>query len=98
MRERGLKYLDAADHGEHGLVAPHAGAWIEIFGWSAVIRLGCGSLPMRERGLKYLLVHDVDGGFRVAPHAGAWIEIVHSGGRQHQDGVAPHAGAWIEIR
>ena len=56
------------------LVAPHAGAWIEIKLHEMMGHVAM-SLPMRERGLKSRL----DGwnviAVRVAPHAGAWIEI-----------------------
>jgi len=57
------------------LVAPHAGAWIEIFlvGKMQNTQL---SLPTRERGLKCPEYEALYGGAAVAPHAGAWIEIV----------------------
>ena len=52
MRERGLKFLCSWVFDELVLVAPHAGAWIEIPDGSR--RHPCGeSLPMRERGLKF---------------------------------------------
>ena len=34
------------------MVAPYAGAWIEIVWWTRLAEEG-GSLPTRERGLKY---------------------------------------------
>ena len=52
MRERGLKYSNyQLAHDQ--LVAPHAGAWIEIELASGTRQQSMGSLPMRERGLKY---------------------------------------------
>ena len=56
-------------------VAPHAGAWIEIYPRVAKYS-AAGSLPTRERGLKYTLHHPAPDMLSVAPHAGAWIEIV----------------------
>ena len=57
------------------IVAPHAGAWIEISRQNADgIAYGM-SLPMRERGLKYLLAEQRTQVRQVAPHAGAWIEM-----------------------
>ena len=51
MRERGLKQGKYDSDVGQGLVAPHAGAWIET-----LINLEMDtfqrSLPMRERGLK----------------------------------------------
>ena len=79
------------------IVAPLAGAWIEI-AWplSSSVR-PTQSLPLRERGLKFdqtrhkMLVHPV------APLAGAWIEICLAAPINHSCFVAPLAGAWIEI-
>ena len=61
-------------HAARSMVAPLAGAWIEIRCTSRSSD-PAESLPSRERGLKFLCV-----GFRkaaddVAPLAGAWIEI-----------------------
>ena len=58
------------------MVAPLAGAWIEMYAnQPTTFKLG-GSLPSRERGLKLLnqlcKVADQD----VAPLAGAWIEMI----------------------
>ena len=52
-RERGLKSHQRIEYVSVWLVAPFAGAWIEICrsdAWSVAIL----SLPSRERGLKYL--------------------------------------------
>ena len=50
MRERGLKHI-IYEGAAVGLVAPHAGAWIET---NLAVETGQSSrsLPMRERGLK----------------------------------------------
>ena len=78
------------------IVAPLAGAWIEIF--SVLCSRGIrASLPSRERGLKsYELVRLLTQN-RVAPLAGAWIEICLEFDLEKQYKVAPLAGAWIEI-
>ena len=73
-RERGLKFIFCGRKLEIALVAPHAGAWIEI-------PSGClaspfsSSLPTRERGLKFITPCIFPEDILVAPHAGAWIEI-----------------------
>ena len=74
MRERGLKYQWSSIPAIPALVAPHAGAWIEILIETVRQAPGLPSLPMRERGLKCLRRFDEITN-RVAPHAGAWIEI-----------------------
>ena len=56
------------------LVAPFAGAWIEIE-MGGTERDDCSSLPSRERGLKSARNGRQDAGDHVAPFAGAWIEI-----------------------
>ena len=79
------------------MVAPLAGAWIEIV---AVKELACVSLslPLRERGLKsFSCLIDLHYPAEVAPLAGAWIEIVQSQPCAGYLTVAPLAGAWIEI-
>ena len=56
------------------IVAPLAGAWIEILS-TGFVRTIESSLPSRERGLKS---HKLPQSFQVdsvAPLAGAWIEI-----------------------
>ena len=57
-----------------GIVAPLAGAWIEIRGPQGE-QGEVGSLPSRERGLKLRIQHLEPWGQKVAPLAGAWIEI-----------------------
>ena len=57
------------------MVAPFAGAWIEILELKeeAVLQM---SLPSRERGLKLHRRIQVVEFVNVAPFAGAWIEIL----------------------
>ena len=56
------------------VVAPLAGAWIEIIN-SRNESILPESLPSRERGLKYMEAAHMDLQRFVAPLAGAWIEI-----------------------
>ena len=78
------------------VVAPHAGAWIEICLELFADKMQT-SRPTRARGLKYgqIMRHIVTS--LVAPHAGAWIEIKCEIRITAPRNVAPHAGAWIEI-
>ena len=57
-------------------VAPHAGAWIEIFLNSFIAIVRFLSHPTRVRGLKLQIPLFPGIPFDVAPHAGAWIEIL----------------------
>ena len=79
------------------VVAPLAGAWIEIEMSEGVTCIQVRSLHSRERGLKstgaQLLPFEVG----VAPLAGAWIEMIESASSLIRLSVAPLAGAWIEI-
>ncbi len=52
MRERGLK-CQLNRHCNDAIVAPHAGAWIEISADVRHMNSSATSLPMRERGLKF---------------------------------------------
>ena len=58
------------------IVAPLAGAWIEIKGKKFYTKAEWQSLPSRERGLKLPLEKSLMNAPIVAPLAGAWIEIV----------------------
>ena len=78
------------------IVAPHAGAWIEIIDY-LVGRSDNPSLLTRERGLKFLVSYTYHHPL-VAPHAGAWIEIGDKSPLSLLFQVAPHAGAWIEMQ
>ena len=51
LRERGLKYEVESGMWDGVLVAPFAGAWIEIK-INGKGTVNCWSLPLRERGLK----------------------------------------------
>ena len=77
------------------LVAPFAGAWIEILLF-LTYRNFYLSLPSRERGLKYVILNDIFTTCDVAPFAGAWIEIRVMYNTHCLPIVAPFAGAWIE--
>ena len=61
LRERGLKWADIVIRHLLHLVAPLAGAWIEIYNKKSMITNYRLSLPLRERGLKF--VFDVSGLF-----------------------------------
>ncbi len=93
---RGLKYL-IRPISTACLVAPHVGAWIEIYSKFAA-SISSASHPTWVRGLKF--VRQVRGrdGSEVAPHVGAWIEIRNYAILTTCRSVAPHVGAWIEIR
>ena len=96
-RERGLKLLRKRVYLYRKIVAPFAGAWIEIL-YSGTPGAGKSlSLPSRERGLKLALIAIYIISRFVAPFAGAWIEIYYPTFFRGSDGVAPFAGAWIEI-
>ena len=56
-RERGLKYLIGLDKANKVIVAPFAGAWIEIIRGYSECRTITWSLPSRERGLKFQKDH-----------------------------------------
>ena len=79
------------------LVAPFAGAWIEITP-KIVFPATIKSLPSRERGLKWRTGTLLSYCDSVAPFAGAWIEINVTSISALRYPVAPFAGAWIEIR
>ncbi len=96
MRVRGLKFYDCVGRGRASLVAPHAGAWIEIRHAGSRVSI-LWSHPMRVRGLKLATEADSQTQREVAPHAGAWIEIQRLNYQCLAKHVAPHAGAWIEI-
>ena len=78
------------------LVAPFAGAWIEIYCVCCFFRY-LWSLPSRERGLKLIAPQYIQLLKLVAPFAGAWIEICVFAILHRYCNVAPFAGAWIEI-
>ena len=93
-RERGLK-CNNEHEARAAMVAPLAGAWIEI--GEIGLGLGSESLPSRERGLKLISLIFLYRFEEVAPLAGAWIEIILYRDSEFCIAVAPLAGAWIEI-
>ena len=96
MRARGLKFVPCMVANLSVRVAPHAGAWIEIF---------CRRTPPTRQMVAphagaWIEIADrasYTGDHGVAPHAGAWIEIRKKTELVNSFAVAPHAGAWIEI-
>ena len=79
-RVRGLKSADEREKFAQEIVAPLAGAWIEMPLATQAAYALTASHPSRVRGLKFnsiaLFLHSN----AVAPLAGAWIEIfVYSG-------------------
>ncbi len=79
------------------MVAPFAGAWIEISAMAFWLLPERSSLPSRERGLKSSYLHAIIKLYIVAPFAGAWIEMENDSLPVSSFEVAPFAGAWIEI-
>ena len=71
---RGLKLIYQVIEILLQIVAPFAGAWIEICTPHGV-SLGVQSHPSRVRGLKYRQYKHQEKSRKVAPFAGAWIEI-----------------------
>ena len=60
------------------VVAPRAGAWVEMYLLMRMVVSPLESLPVRERGLKCRqkeVNHERD---LVAPRAGAWVEILQT--------------------
>mgnify|MGYP006292751431 CR=1 FL=1 len=75
MQGRGLKLVKYSVLND-GIVAPHAGAWIETGvaeRWKTIEM----SPLMQGRGLK-LRSYPHKANLPVAPHAGAWIETMYS--------------------
>ena len=75
-RERGLKFVVRCIHLCYLLVAPSAGAWIEIFMTFELYQNKCvapsaGAWIEIAHSLLFLLF------IIVAPSAGAWIEIIN---------------------
>ena len=66
------------------MVAPHAGAWIEILA-TPLTALTAASHLTQVRGLKCLASATVLEPLVVAPHAGAWIEIAKAGQLKVED-------------
>mgnify|MGYP000987243623 CR=1 FL=1 len=83
-RERGLKSPRNQCKPLSILVAPYAGAWIEMK-LSLITQNARQSLPTRERGLKLPTGGAYFRAGPVAPYAGAWIEIRQCERQQYPD-------------
>ncbi len=94
---RGLKLIWSSSNRISLVVAPFAGAWIEIPYINEWNLSSFMSHPSRVRGLKFVAMQAVENDVAVAPFAGAWIEIFVAGASFSHALVAPFAGAWIEI-
>ena len=81
--------------GMPGLVAPHAGAWIETFP-KALYLNNPPSPPMRGRGLKLSVNMDLYNRPFVAPHAGAWIETQYDMTFGHEVASPPMRGRGLK--
>ena len=75
MRERGLKLNVSFGHLNLHLVAPHAGAWIEMRIPVYLLILRCVA-PHAGAWIEISIDTAFSNSEIVAPHAGAWIEIV----------------------
>ena len=95
-RARGLKYICAAPVLLDNVVAPHAGAWIEIKeneaqGAKYAVAPHAGAwieIPHRA-------AHNKASRSRPTRARGLKFSVLDDGDVEHA--VAPHAGAWIEI-
>ena len=74
MRERGLKYNCGGFGNCSFLVAPLAGAWIEILSVSRLL-LAEKVAPLAGAWIEIQMKADAEAQKAVAPLAGAWIEI-----------------------
>ena len=95
-RVRGLKYTSVSFTVSIYIVAPLAGAWIEIFDYY----IQANYEPVAPLAGAWIEIVCIFGKFLikiVAPLAGAWIEIRTNFYRKIFGKVAPLAGAWIEI-
>ena len=78
------------------LVAPFAGAWIEIIS-SDSVSISSGSLPSRERGLKYKISLAFLKYVVSLPSRERGLKLNIRLAIVRRQLVAPFAGAWIEI-
>ena len=76
MRGRGLKLAGCCLKNNSCFVAPHAGAWIEMY-IEPITRKQRMVAPHAGAWIEMSLVSDMRPPDTVAPHAGAWIEISH---------------------
>ncbi len=95
-RERGLKSGMSYSPTPSNIVAPFAGAWIEIALWITRMHRLCVA-PFAGAWIEMHKITNDQWINYVAPFAGAWIEIAQPEIFHDVKGVAPFAGAWIEI-
>ena len=81
MRERGLKYQLMVETYKRRVVAPHAGAWIEMM-LQQQSEICFDVAPHAGAWIEIMTSQCKCKNNQVAPHAGAWIEI--ETGRFHQ--------------
>ena len=80
------------------LVAPFAGAWIEIIHNTIAKNMIRPSLPSRERGLKFLAPSAPPLYAKSLPSRERGLKFLSPTHNVFAGIVAPFAGAWIEIR
>ncbi len=97
-RERGLKLSNGDQDTQIVLVAPLAGAWIEIRKFCTSWKKKTPSLPSRERGLKLRKVSCSLYPLLSLPSRERGLKCPSSQTSWSLTSVAPLAGAWIEIR
>ncbi len=96
LRERGLKFCCVSASSTALVVAPPAGAWIEIATCPASY-LTAASLPLRERGLKFLQRGIAERKHMSLPLRERGLKFHMLNDTRFVARVAPPAGAWIEI-
>ena len=72
-RARGLKLQQRFAEIKHGMVAPHAGAWIE----TRYVPPSATALIVAPHAGAWIETYNIiyeNSNIKVAPHAGAWIE------------------------
>ena len=83
---------------QKAVVAPRAGAWIEIFHGPLSRGTYRASLPVRERGLKFFYFFKLCLCTPSLPVRERGLKSTSDLVRCMTETVAPRAGAWIEIR
>ena len=96
-RERGLKSHMKSMCIAQTIVAPLAGAWIEIVVEPTTPGSTITVAPLAGAWIEICIFDGDNNPYSVAPLAGAWIEIENGGIEHGKSKVAPLAGAWIEI-
>ena len=95
-RERGLKLSFPCGEIKRFLVAPYAGAWVEIPISSAIFSTNSVA-PYAGAWVEMFVSKNLISKVSVAPYAGAWVEILLTSKPLYCLAVAPYAGAWVEI-